>query len=72
MHCLLLHLFVVRTGFYMGSIHKDMAGVCQPCIHTLPQDMGKDPLGDVRISETAGVVFTKDGKMRDWIHHVQS
>ena len=72
MHGLLLYLLTVCTCFYMGSVHKDLAGIYQASTHTLPQDMGKDLSEEVRILETAGVVLSKGRKMRDWVHHVQT
>ena len=71
MRGLLLHLLTICACLYMGGVYKDLAGIHQDSIHTLPQDMGKDLLEEVRILETAGVVLSKSRKMRDWIHHVQ-
>lgn len=72
MHGLFPHLLTVCTGFYMGSVYKNLAGIYQARIHTLPQNMGKDLPKEIRALETAGVVLSKGRKVWDWIHHIQS
>ena len=72
MDCLFPHLLAVCTGFYVSGIYKDMAGIYQALIHTLPQDMCEDLLKEVRILETADVVLSKCREVRDGVHHVQA